>query len=70
MRSAFFRELNAVNGTSATSAEDVQTPVASHVGLGHILDGLVRVDHLAAQLVFELLSEFPAWCGHAVLYFQ
>lgn len=27
MRSAFLRELNAVNATSATSADDIQAPV-------------------------------------------
>lgn len=29
MRSLFFLELNAVNGISATSAEEIQVPVAS-----------------------------------------
>ncbi len=37
---------------------------------GDVLDRLRGIDHLATQLVLELLGKFSPRCGHADLYFQ
>jgi hypothetical protein len=47
MRSAFFRERNAVNGTSATSAFEIHGPVAS----SRIAFGYSIVSHASSPMV-------------------